>query len=401
MAAAIGAGLPVAEPTGSLIVDIGGGTTEVAVISTGRDRRLAVDPDRRRRARRGARRPLQAPPQTGDRHPDRRGGQARGRLRLAAARAGRDRDPRPRPRLRPAEDDHARLRRGPRGARRDRRPHHRRGQGHPRPHPARAGRGHHGPGHYPCRWRRSAARTGATTPRRVPNALSAGRVTADLRRGRLRASPSRSSRPSTAPTETRARTCIESKYAAVGRCSHFCHQLLRAADDHLRAELGRPAARRQHDLQPAPGRRRPRPEAGPRPGRLVRQDLRRARRKQPAQGRTGQDPRARGRAARWRCRKTSSSASCSSSTAGRRSPPRPTKQVTGSVIARSPTLWHSAVTIDLGSGDGVHVDDPVMSGDGLVGRVASVEGGSVAGDADHRPRQRGLGEGRAAAACRA
>jgi rod shape-determining protein MreB len=33
MAAAIGAGLPVAEPTGSMIVDIGGGTTEVAVIS--------------------------------------------------------------------------------------------------------------------------------------------------------------------------------------------------------------------------------------------------------------------------------------------------------------------------------------------------------------------------------
>jgi rod shape-determining protein MreB and related proteins len=35
MAAAIGAGLPVAEPTGSIIVDIGGGTTEVAVISLG------------------------------------------------------------------------------------------------------------------------------------------------------------------------------------------------------------------------------------------------------------------------------------------------------------------------------------------------------------------------------
>jgi rod shape-determining protein MreB and related proteins len=35
MAAAIGAGLPVTEPTGSMIVDIGGGTTEVAVISLG------------------------------------------------------------------------------------------------------------------------------------------------------------------------------------------------------------------------------------------------------------------------------------------------------------------------------------------------------------------------------
>src|SRR5881396_1647466 len=33
MAAAIGAGLPITEPTGNMIVDIGGGTTEVAVIS--------------------------------------------------------------------------------------------------------------------------------------------------------------------------------------------------------------------------------------------------------------------------------------------------------------------------------------------------------------------------------
>ena len=33
MAAAIGAGLPITEPSGSMIVDIGGGTTEVAVIS--------------------------------------------------------------------------------------------------------------------------------------------------------------------------------------------------------------------------------------------------------------------------------------------------------------------------------------------------------------------------------
>ena len=35
MAAAIGAGLPVAEPTGSMVVDIGGGTSEVAIISLG------------------------------------------------------------------------------------------------------------------------------------------------------------------------------------------------------------------------------------------------------------------------------------------------------------------------------------------------------------------------------
>jgi rod shape-determining protein MreB len=35
MAAAIGAGLPIQEPTGNMVVDIGGGTTEVAVVSLG------------------------------------------------------------------------------------------------------------------------------------------------------------------------------------------------------------------------------------------------------------------------------------------------------------------------------------------------------------------------------
>src|SRR5262249_39983395 len=50
--------------------------------------------------------------------------------------------------------------------------------------------------------------------------------------------------------------------------------------------------------------------------------------------------------------------------------------VTGRVIARSPTVWDSAVTVDVGSGDGVKIDDPVISGDGLVGVVASTQGGS-------------------------
>jgi rod shape-determining protein MreC len=50
--------------------------------------------------------------------------------------------------------------------------------------------------------------------------------------------------------------------------------------------------------------------------------------------------------------------------------------VTGRVIARSPTVWRSSVTIDVGSGDGVREDDPVISGDGVVGRIAAVEPGS-------------------------
>jgi rod shape-determining protein MreC len=51
--------------------------------------------------------------------------------------------------------------------------------------------------------------------------------------------------------------------------------------------------------------------------------------------------------------------------------------VTGRVISRSPSVWFADVTIDAGSGDGVEVDDPVVNGDGLVGRVAAVTGGSA------------------------
>lgn len=47
------------------------------------------------------------------------------------------------------------------------------------------------------------------------------------------------------------------------------------------------------------------------------------------------------------------------------------------VIARSPTVWNSTVVVDVGSNDGVEVDDPVISGDGLVGLVASTQGGSA------------------------
>ena len=42
MAAAMGADLPVTEPTGSMVVDIGGGTTEVAVISLGGERDMII-----------------------------------------------------------------------------------------------------------------------------------------------------------------------------------------------------------------------------------------------------------------------------------------------------------------------------------------------------------------------
>jgi rod shape-determining protein MreC len=42
------------------------------------------------------------------------------------------------------------------------------------------------------------------------------------------------------------------------------------------------------------------------------------------------------------------------------------------VIARSPTVWYSAITIDKGSDQGVRVNQPVTSGSGLVGKVSDV-----------------------------
>src|SRR5262249_25339894 len=49
--------------------------------------------------------------------------------------------------------------------------------------------------------------------------------------------------------------------------------------------------------------------------------------------------------------------------------PDGTDPVTARVIGRSPTVWYSTVTIDKGSGDGVHVDDPVVAAGGLAGKV--------------------------------
>ncbi len=61
----------------------------------------------------------------------------------------------------------------------------------------------------------------------------------------------------------------------------------------------------------------------------------------------------------------------------RRVLPSAYKPVTATVIGRSPTVWYSAVTVDVGSGEGVAVNDPVVNGEGLVGRVAAVTGGSA------------------------
>ena len=53
------------------------------------------------------------------------------------------------------------------------------------------------------------------------------------------------------------------------------------------------------------------------------------------------------------------------------------EQVTARVIARSPTVWYSQVTIDQGSSAGVERDDPVVTGDGLVGKVSDTTAGTA------------------------
>jgi len=48
------------------------------------------------------------------------------------------------------------------------------------------------------------------------------------------------------------------------------------------------------------------------------------------------------------------------------------KPVTGRVIARSPSLWFTTITVDVGTSDGVRRSQPVVDGAGLVGKVTDV-----------------------------
>ena len=117
MAAAIGAGLPVHEPTGNMIVDIGGGTTEVAVISLGgivASQSIRVGGDELDEA---IIQYIKKEYSLAARRAHRRGGQDRARLGVPARGGAARRDPRPRPRHRPAEDDRHLDRGDPRGDR--------------------------------------------------------------------------------------------------------------------------------------------------------------------------------------------------------------------------------------------------------------------------------------------
>jgi rod shape-determining protein MreC len=60
-----------------------------------------------------------------------------------------------------------------------------------------------------------------------------------------------------------------------------------------------------------------------------------------------------------------------------RADPSNYEPVTARVIGRSPTVWYATVTVDKGSVDGVRVNQPVITGDGLVGKVTAVTHGAA------------------------
>ncbi len=65
-----------------------------------------------------------------------------------------------------------------------------------------------------------------------------------------------------------------------------------------------------------------------------------------------------------------------------------TSPVSAVVVLQSPSLWNSTVIIDQGTPAGVQVNDPVIDGEGLVGKVAQSLGRRRPGDAHQRPRIR-------------
>ena len=129
-------------------------------------------------------------------------------------------------------------------------------------------------------------------------------------------------------------------------------------------------------------------------GRLDRRRVRREVREQGPEGAGRGAARAAGRGADGRARCRAAARRWSASTA-RRGFPDGYDPVAARVIGRSPTVWYSAITIDKGSDQGVRADQPVVSGDGLVGQGVGRRAGRGARDADHRSHERRVGAGRA------
>ena len=186
MAAAIGAGLPITEASGNMIVDIGGGTTEVAVISLAgivytkcvrvggdkMDEAIVQYIKRKYNLLIGDRMAENIKIEIGEAFPGRRGALHGGE----GARPG----------VRHPEDHRDRLQRNPRSALRTGDRHCRRGPDLPGAHPAGTGGRPCRQGHRAGRWRRAAAQPGHPAARRDRPAGGDRRRSSLLRRARLR-----------------------------------------------------------------------------------------------------------------------------------------------------------------------------------------------------------------------
>ena len=189
MAAAIGAGLPVHKATGNMVVDVGGGTTEVAVISLGgivtslSVRTAGDEVDRAITNWMKKEHALLLGEATAEEVKMTLGSAFPGPLDREAEIRGRDLvSGLPRTVTLTSSD----VRTAHRGAgARDRR----RRPGHPRPDPTRAGRRHHGPRHRAHRRRRAAPRPRRPAPPRDRDAGARGRGPAAV--GRARRGPVR------------------------------------------------------------------------------------------------------------------------------------------------------------------------------------------------------------------
>ena len=186
MAAAIGAGLPVAEPTGNMVVDIGGGTTEVAVISLGGivvaqsirvggdelDEAIISYVKKEYKLMIGSQTAEEVKLEIGSAYPLREEVQAeiRGRDMITGL---------PKTVVLSSEDVREALEE-------PLRPDHRRRQEHARQDPAGAGLRHHGPRDHDGRRRIAAAGPRRAAAPRDRDADPRRRVAADLRRRRLR-----------------------------------------------------------------------------------------------------------------------------------------------------------------------------------------------------------------------
>lgn len=56
---------------------------------------------------------------------------------------------------------------------------------------------------------------------------------------------------------------------------------------------------------------------------------------------------------------------------------QPSQRISARVLFKSPTAWYSTIEIDVGRGDGVRPNQPVITGDGLIGKVTSVSSGTA------------------------